>query len=76
MILTPTTPNTAFAIDEKPDTISMYLNDVFTVSTNLAGLPAISIPTSISANGLPLSVQLIGNSFERAFDFKRSCKTN
>jgi len=64
LILTPTTPNTAFAIDEKPDTISMYLNDVFTVSTNLAGLPAISIPTSISANGLPLSVQLIGNSFE------------
>jgi aspartyl-tRNA(Asn)/glutamyl-tRNA(Gln) amidotransferase subunit A len=64
IILTPTTPNTAFAIDETPDTISMYLNDVFTVSTNLAGLPAISIPTSISSNGLPLSVQLIGNSFE------------
>ncbi|MBT4989167.1 MAG: Asp-tRNA(Asn)/Glu-tRNA(Gln) amidotransferase subunit GatA [Rickettsiales bacterium] len=64
LILTPTTPNTAFAIDERPDTINMYLNDIFTVSTNLAGLPAISVPTSISSNGLPLSVQLIGNSFQ------------
>ncbi|MBT4922038.1 MAG: Asp-tRNA(Asn)/Glu-tRNA(Gln) amidotransferase subunit GatA [Rickettsiales bacterium] len=64
LILTPTTPNTAFAFDERPDTINMYLNDIFTVSANLAGLPAISLPTAIAQNGLPLAAQLIGNSFQ------------
>ena len=61
VILTPTTPSAAFAIDEKPsDPITMYLNDIFTVTVNLAGLPAISIPSSLNREGLPLGLQLIG----------------
>ena len=63
-ILTPTTPNEAFKIGEKLDPISMYMNDIFTVPTSLAGLPAISIPSGLSKNGLPLGVQLIGNYFQ------------
>ena len=62
-ILTPTTPNSAFAHDETPDTVDMYLNDIFTVSANLAGLPAISIPTNITSNGLPMGSQIIGKRF-------------
>lgn len=61
LILTPTTPSAAFALDEKPsDPITMYLNDIFTVTVNLAGLPAISIPSHINMDGLPLGLQLIG----------------
>lgn len=61
VILTPTTPTAAFAIDEKPsDPITMYLNDIFTVTVNLAGLPAISIPSGLNKEGLPLGLQLIG----------------
>ena len=63
-ILTPTTPNEAFKIGEKLDPIAMYMNDVFTVPTSLAGLPGISLPSGLSANGLPLGVQLIGNYFQ------------
>ena len=64
-ILTPTTPSSAFAIGENvDDPISMYLNDVLTVPVNLAGLPAISIPTGYDQNNLPLGLQLIGKSFD------------
>ncbi|MBO5441339.1 MAG: Asp-tRNA(Asn)/Glu-tRNA(Gln) amidotransferase subunit GatA, partial [Alphaproteobacteria bacterium] len=50
--------------------INMYLNDVFTVSVNLAGLPAMSLPIGLSKNGLPLGMQLIGKSFDEATIFK------
>ena len=64
-ILTPTTPSSAFAIGEKTsDPISMYLNDVFTVPTNLAGLPGISIPAGYDQNNLPLGLQVIGRHFD------------
>ncbi len=62
-IITPTSPVTAFKIGEKKDPISMYLSDVFTVSVNLAGLPAISIPIGKS-NGLPIGLQIIGKPFD------------
>jgi len=63
-ILTPTTPNEAFKIGDKLDPISMYMNDVFTVPTSLAGLPGISLPSGLSTNGLPLGIQIIGNYFQ------------
>ena len=60
-ILTPSTPSAAFKIDEKKDDpISMYLNDIFTVPVNLAGIPAISIPAGTDNNNYPLGLQLIG----------------
>lgn len=65
VILTPTTPGAAFAIGEKQDDpLTMYLEDVFTVPVNLAGLPGISVPSTLSANGLPLGLQLIGRPFD------------
>jgi aspartyl-tRNA(Asn)/glutamyl-tRNA(Gln) amidotransferase subunit A len=65
-ILTPTTPSAAFGIGEKgrADPIEMYLNDVFTVTVNMAGLPGISVPSGLDAQGLPLGLQLIGRPFE------------
>jgi aspartyl-tRNA(Asn)/glutamyl-tRNA(Gln) amidotransferase subunit A len=65
-ILTPTTPSAAFAIGEKggADPIEMYLNDVFTVTVNMAGLPGISVPAGLDSQGLPLGLQLIGRPFE------------
>jgi aspartyl-tRNA(Asn)/glutamyl-tRNA(Gln) amidotransferase subunit A len=61
-ILTPTSPSVAFKIGEKSDNpLAMYLNDIYTVSANLAGVPAISIPCGLSSEGLPIGVQLIGN---------------
>jgi aspartyl-tRNA(Asn)/glutamyl-tRNA(Gln) amidotransferase subunit A len=64
-ILTPTTPSAAFGIGEKGagDPIEMYLNDVFTVTVNMAGLPGISVPGGLDAKGLPLGLQLIGRPF-------------
>ena len=63
--LTPSTPSAAFKLGEKKnDPISMYLNDVFTVPTNLAGLPAISVPTGYDKEKLPLGLQLIGKAFD------------
>ena len=60
-ILTPTAPSAAFPLGEKSDDpVAMYLNDVFTVTTNLAGLPGLSLPAGLSAEGLPLGLQLIG----------------
>ncbi len=65
VLLTPTAPNAAFAIGENmDDPIAMYLNDVFTVPVNLAGLPGISIPAGLNADGLPLGLQLIGRAFD------------
>jgi aspartyl-tRNA(Asn)/glutamyl-tRNA(Gln) amidotransferase subunit A len=64
-ILTPSTPSAAFKIGEKNnDPVSMYLNDIFTVPVNLAGLPAISIPAGIDAMGYPLGLQIIGKAFD------------
>jgi aspartyl-tRNA(Asn)/glutamyl-tRNA(Gln) amidotransferase subunit A len=64
-ILTPTAPSAAFAIGDKmDDPIAMYLNDVFTVPASLAGLPAISVPAGLSADGLPLGLQIIGRGFD------------
>jgi len=64
-VLAPATPSAAFAIGEKggEDPVEMYLNDVFTVPVNLAGLPGISVPGGLSAEGLPLGLQLIGRPF-------------
>ncbi|MDB4070705.1 Asp-tRNA(Asn)/Glu-tRNA(Gln) amidotransferase subunit GatA [Candidatus Pelagibacter sp.] len=64
-ILTPSTPSAAFKIGEKTnDPVSMYLNDIFTVPVNLAGLPAISIPAGIDDKGYPLGLQIIGKAFD------------
>ena len=64
-ILTPSTPSSAFKIGEKKnDPVSMYLNDIFTVPVNLAGLPAISIPAGHDASGYPLGLQIIGKAFK------------
>ncbi len=65
-VLTPTTPSAAFGIGEKgkADPIEMYLNDIFTVTVNMAGLPGISVPSGLDAQGLPLGLQLIGRPFE------------
>jgi aspartyl-tRNA(Asn)/glutamyl-tRNA(Gln) amidotransferase subunit A len=66
-ILTPTAPSAAFAIGEKQDDpIAMYLNDVFTVPVNMAGLPGISVPAGLSGDGLPLGLQVIGRAFDEA----------
>tara|TARA_B100001123_G_scaffold322938_1_gene362435 strand:+ start:288 stop:1745 length:1458 start_codon:yes stop_codon:yes gene_type:complete len=63
-ILTPSTPTSAFKIGDKTnDPVSMYLNDIFTVPVNLAGLPAISIPAGTDKNGYPLGLQVIGKAF-------------
>ena len=65
-MLTPATPSAAFGIGEKgkADPIEMYLNDVFTVTVNMAGLPGISVPAGLDSQGLPLGLQLIGRPFD------------
>jgi aspartyl-tRNA(Asn)/glutamyl-tRNA(Gln) amidotransferase subunit A len=65
-ILTPATPSAAFAIGEKgsADPVEMYLNDVFTVTVNMAGLPGIAVPAGIDGQGLPLGLQVIGRAFD------------
>jgi aspartyl-tRNA(Asn)/glutamyl-tRNA(Gln) amidotransferase subunit A len=87
-ILTPATPSAAFGIGElaNADPVEMYLNDVFTVTVNLAGLPGISVPAGLDARGLPLGLQLIGrpwgesemlniaSSLERAIGFAASAR--
>ena len=65
VVLTPTTPSAAFPIGEKmDDPIAMYLNDVFTVPANLSGLPGISVPAGLDADGLPLGLHLVGRPFD------------
>jgi aspartyl-tRNA(Asn)/glutamyl-tRNA(Gln) amidotransferase subunit A len=70
VILTPATPSAAFAIGEnEDDPIKMYLNDVFTVTLNLAGLPGMVVPAGLDANGLPLGLQIIGKAFDETAVF-------
>jgi aspartyl-tRNA(Asn)/glutamyl-tRNA(Gln) amidotransferase subunit A len=67
VVLTPTTPSPAFGFGEKAgDPIAMYLEDIFTVTVNMAGLPGISVPGGLSAQGTPLGLQLIGKPFDEA----------
>ena len=71
-VLTPTTPTAAFAIGEKAsgDPVDMYLNDIFTVTVNMAGLPGISVPAGLDGAGLPLGLQLIGRPFDEETLFR------
>ncbi|CAN5325034.1 Asp-tRNA(Asn)/Glu-tRNA(Gln) amidotransferase subunit GatA [soil metagenome] len=69
-LLTPTAPSAAFGLGENSDDpIAMYLNDVFTVTTNLAGLPGLSLPCGLDANGLPLGLQIIGKPLDEGTVF-------
>ncbi len=64
-IISPTTPNTAFRLGEKiDDPLSMYLNDIYTASVNLAGIPAISVPSGKDRNGMPFGIQVMGRKFD------------
>jgi aspartyl-tRNA(Asn)/glutamyl-tRNA(Gln) amidotransferase subunit A len=66
-LLTPTAPSAAFALGEKSaDPVAMYLNDIFTVTASLAGLPALSVPGGLDGQGLPLGLQLIGRALDEA----------
>ena len=70
-LLTPTCPSAAFAFGEKSDNpVEMYLNDIFTVTANLAGLPGISVPASLNSEGLPLGLQVIGKALDEATCFR------
>jgi len=74
-ILTPTSPTTAFNIGEKnQDPVAMYLSDMFTVSANLAGLPAVSLPLAKDLEGLPIGLQIIGKRNEdlKVFDLAKN----
>ncbi len=66
LLLTPTAPSAAFAFGDKADPLAMYLNDVFTVPSSLAGLPAMSVPAGLSPDGLPLGLQIIGRPLDEA----------
>jgi aspartyl-tRNA(Asn)/glutamyl-tRNA(Gln) amidotransferase subunit A len=66
LIVAPTTPGVAFKMGEKEDPIQMYLNDIFTIPVNLAGLPGVSIPGGFTQAGLPIGLQLIGRAFDEA----------
>ncbi|MBA3810383.1 MAG: Asp-tRNA(Asn)/Glu-tRNA(Gln) amidotransferase subunit GatA [Caulobacteraceae bacterium] len=69
-LLTPTAPSAAFALGDKAaDPIAMYLNDIFTVTVNLAGLPAISVPGGLDVSGLPLGLQVIGRALDEGTMF-------
>ena len=66
-LLTPTAPSAAFGIGEKTDDpVTMYLNDVFTVTVNLAGLPGVAVPVGLDKKGLPMGLQLIGRPWDEA----------
>ena len=71
VMLTPTTPSPAFAVGEKSgDPVGMYLNDIFTVTVNMAGLPGLSVPAGLSSEGTPLGLQLIGRPFDEETLFR------
>ena len=70
IMLTPATPSAAFAPGEITDPVQMYLNDIFTVTVNMAGLPGISVPAGLSGKGLPLGLQLIGKPFDEETLFR------
>jgi aspartyl-tRNA(Asn)/glutamyl-tRNA(Gln) amidotransferase subunit A len=64
-LVTPTSPTTAFKIGEKSsDPLSMYLSDIYTISANLAGVPALSMPCGLASGGLPIGIQFTGRPFE------------
>ncbi len=63
LVMTPTTPSTAFKFGEKTDPLQMYLADIFTVSANLAGLPSISVPFGTSSEGMPFGIEFTGPAF-------------
>ncbi len=70
-LLTPATPSAAFGYGEKgDDPVAMYLNDIFTVTANLAGLPAIAVPAGVDSQGLPLGLQVIGKALDEEACFK------
>ena len=69
-ILTPTTPEPAFLLGAKKDPISMYQSDRFTVTANLVGLPAISLPVGLNKQKLPIGLQIVGNFFQESLLFK------
>jgi aspartyl-tRNA(Asn)/glutamyl-tRNA(Gln) amidotransferase subunit A len=74
VLLTPATPSAAFAIGEnEDDPIKMYLNDVFTVTVNLAGLPGMTVPAGLSSDGLPLGLQVIGKAWDEETVFRTGC---
>ncbi|PIP16879.1 MAG: Asp-tRNA(Asn)/Glu-tRNA(Gln) amidotransferase GatCAB subunit A [Candidatus Portnoybacteria bacterium CG23_combo_of_CG06-09_8_20_14_all_37_13] len=82
VLITPTSPTTAFQFGEKTqDPLQMYLSDIYTVPVNLAGLPAISIPVG-KINGLPVGLQIVGRHFEEetifkiAYELERNCQSN
>jgi aspartyl-tRNA(Asn)/glutamyl-tRNA(Gln) amidotransferase subunit A len=67
VVLTPATPSAAFGVadqDMAADPVKMYLNDIFTVTVNMAGLPGIAVPAGLDGQGLPLGLQLIGRPFD------------
>src|SRR5215470_8554481 len=66
VIVAPTTPGVAFKLGEREDPLQMYLNDVFTIPVNLAGLPGLSMPAGFTQNGLPIGLQIIGKAFDEA----------
>ncbi len=71
ILLTPATPGAAFALGEKSgDPIEMYLNDIFTVTANMSGLPGISVPAGLSGEGTPMGLQLIGKAFDEETLFR------
>jgi aspartyl-tRNA(Asn)/glutamyl-tRNA(Gln) amidotransferase subunit A len=72
VVLTPATPSPAFAPGEISDPVQMYLNDIFTVTVNMAGLPGIAVPAGRSIDGLPLGLQLIGKAFDEETLFRTS----
>lgn len=63
VLITPTTPTTAFGFGEKKDPMEMYLSDIYTVNINLAGVPGISVPCGTDSKGLPIGLQIVGNHF-------------
>jgi len=71
VLLTPTAPNAAFPIGAKmDDPVAMYLNDVFTVPANMAGLPGISVPAGLDKSGLPLGLQVVAKPFDEETMFR------
>ncbi|HEX9879053.1 MAG TPA: amidase family protein, partial [Candidatus Binatia bacterium] len=74
VLVTPTAPTTAFKIGEKTaDPLQMYLSDIFTISTNLAGLPALSLPCGFDSRGLPIGMQIIGKPLDESTILQVAC---
>ena len=71
VLITPTAPTPAFKIGEKTaDPLQMYLSDIFTISVNLAGVPAVSVPCGFTSGNLPVGLQIIGNHFDEESLFR------